>query len=221
MLGDGIRTSVPAGQAVAQERRVTHFASGAWSSGPVELVGRQRELGELERLLADPGTRLLTLIGTGGVGKTSLGLAVADRASVGFDTTMVVQLETVVDSGQVLRELAHLLEVRISPGEAVLDALKRALRGLRALLVLDNFEHVLSAGGEIAELSQACPHVKLLITSRVPLHVRCERIYEVPGVGLSGSGPRAGARGSVALCRGRLVRGAVAIGEPSVRSHVE
>ena len=182
MLGDGILACEPVGQQAAHEHRFTHSEPGAWSPRLVELVGRQRELAELERLLGDPDTRLVTLIGSGGVGKTSLGLAVAERASAGFDTTMVAQLETVADSGQVLKELAHRLEVRIYPGEAVLDALKRALRGLRTLLVLDNFEHVLSARGAIAELSEACPQLKLLITSRVPLHVRCERTYEVPGL---------------------------------------
>jgi non-specific serine/threonine protein kinase len=147
----------------------------------VRLFGRDRELMELAGLLADSETGLVTLTGTGGSGKTSLALEVSRRASEEFGGWVaLIELASITDSAQVVAEFARVLEIRCSSAESPLEGLKRVLRAQRRLLVVDNFEHVLEAAAAVAELVRACPHLKILATSRTPLRVEYERTYEVP-----------------------------------------
>ncbi|TDC71490.1 BTAD domain-containing putative transcriptional regulator, partial [Streptomyces hainanensis] len=145
------------------------------------LVGRERELAEVGRLL--PSCRLVTLAGTGGVGKTRLALAVAERASEAAlpDGVWLVELAA-CDADGVPEAVAAALGVRDdAPGGGDLTGrTAEALRDRRALLVLDNCEHLVDAAAALAaRLLAAAPELRILATSREPLGIRGERIYPV------------------------------------------
>ncbi|MBV9326939.1 MAG: hypothetical protein JO352_24560 [Chloroflexi bacterium] len=113
------------------------------------FVGREREFEEVRRLLAT--TRLLTLTGSGGIGKTRLALHVsADRAATGEEVA-VVELAPVLDPGLVGRSVATALRITEPPDRAVLDVLVDLLGGRRMLLLMDNCEHVLSGCADVLE----------------------------------------------------------------------
>jgi predicted ATPase/transcriptional regulator with XRE-family HTH domain len=161
---------------------------------PVPLssfVGRTRELAELERCLGS--TRLLTLTGPPGVGKTRLALAVAARQGEAFvDGVHYVSLATIRDSDQVLGTIARSLEVEETEHEPVVDRLADVLRAARLLLFLDNFEQVIDAGPALGALLEACPQLAALVTSRTRLRVRGEREFVVPPLTLPDANPGMG-----------------------------
>jgi predicted ATPase/class 3 adenylate cyclase len=137
------------------------------------LVGREREISELGALL-DDGTRLVTLTGPGGSGKTRLGLQVAAELSDGFPGgVFFVPLADV--------QSADLVEVTIAGTIGVRELAD--LRDRRALIVVDNFEHVLDAAPSIAKLISEAAAAKVLTTSRAPLRVSGEREYPVEPLG--------------------------------------
>ncbi|MBI3980207.1 MAG: adenylate/guanylate cyclase domain-containing protein [Chloroflexi bacterium] len=149
---------------------------------PVQLtsfIGRERELAEVKRLLKT--TRLLTLSGPGGCGKTRLALQVAaDQLDDFADGVYFVDLGSVRDRSLVAPAIAKALGVREVGARTPLEGLKDELRDREMLLVLDNFEQVLAATSLVADLLTACPRLTLLVTSRVVLHVRGEREFAVP-----------------------------------------
>ena len=151
---------------------------------PVQLtsfVGRDRELQEAASLLA--GTRLLTLTGPGGTGKTRLSLQLAALVADQYpDGLWFVELEPLRDPELVLPTLAHAIGVAQAPGEPILDALSRAIGERRMLLVLDNLEQVIEAAGDVAGLLRACPGVQVVVTSRSVLRIAGEQEYVVPGL---------------------------------------
>ena len=145
------------------------------------LIGRDREVAELLALLAQPGTRLVTLLGPGGIGKSRLSLAVAEAASEAFpDGTVFVPLENVLEAGLLLPTIAYALGVRDTGEVPLAERLAIALEGRRMLLVLDNFEQIVDAAPILVELYTIAPDAALLVTSRILLRVRGERVYEVP-----------------------------------------
>jgi predicted ATPase/DNA-binding SARP family transcriptional activator len=165
-----------------ESTRLSPAAAPPWalSLREIPLIGRERELAEVAALLADADIAVLTLTGTGGTGKTSLALEAARRAIPTFaGDVVVVELASIVDPAQVLAEIVRTLELQLSTSEGPLATLKRVLRSRRTLLVLDNFEHVLDAAVTIAELVQTCPSLTVLVTSRAPLRLGCERVYPV------------------------------------------
>ena len=134
------------------------------------LIGRKKELADVLRLLADDAKRVVTITGTGGIGKTRFAIAVAAEASDAFpDGVWFIDLSPVRDPGVVLPTIAHAIG---ASGD-----LAHYLHGETCLLVVDNFEQVVGAATDLAELAAACPGVHTLVTSREPLRVEAEHEY--------------------------------------------
>jgi predicted ATPase len=122
------------------------------------------------------------------VGKSSLALESVRRAGDNFeDGVTAVWLASVASEPQVVPELARVLGVELSTREPGVETLVRALRHQRRLLLVDNFEHVLGAAPAVARLAVDCPHLKVLVTSRAPLRVSLEHVYELRGLTAPGS----------------------------------
>ncbi len=148
-------------------------------SPPTPLLGREEELKRVGALLESSECRLLTLVGPGGVGKTRLGLQVATDLLESFDGgAFFVDLAPVVEPDLVLTTIASALGVRETPGQPLVESVRARLRQGRVLLLLDNFEQVLSAAPLVAELLGTCPDLSVLVTSRAVLRLRGE--YEFP-----------------------------------------
>ncbi|HEX6761986.1 MAG TPA: adenylate/guanylate cyclase domain-containing protein [Gaiellaceae bacterium] len=138
---------------------------------PTPFLGRERELSEVSALLHD-GARLVTLTGAGGTGKTRLALQSAGAAADAFPEGVYwVPLAPLRDPELVLDAAASSLETENVAGY-VADK--------RLLLYFDNFEHLLDAATGVADLLGACPNLKVLVTSREPMHVSAEQEYAVP-----------------------------------------
>jgi predicted ATPase/DNA-binding XRE family transcriptional regulator len=152
------------------------------SAPPTSFIGRERELRALTALL--PTTRLLTLMGPGGVGKSRLAMHLA--AQIGRDGgVQLVELVALADPSLVPQAIALALGLPDQPGIPVVDTLVAALRPRRLLLVLDNCEHLAAAcAAVIAALLRGCPEVSILATSRVTLAVAGETTWSVPGMEL-------------------------------------
>ncbi len=146
------------------------------------FVGRQPELAEVERLLST--TRLLTLTGPGGVGKTRLALQVAHPLLPRFaGGVWLVDLAAVAEPALVPQAVAQTLSLRKEARRPVLASLAEALQDRHLLLVLDNCEHLVGACAElVAALLRACPHVSMLVTSREALGVGGELVWRVPSL---------------------------------------
>jgi predicted ATPase/class 3 adenylate cyclase len=143
------------------------------------FVGREREVDDIKALL--PRTRLVTLLGTGGLGKTRLSLQVAAEMRAEFpDGTWFLDLSALRDPTLVVAEAARLLQVQDEPGRPLLQVLAAALQDKRLLLVLDNCEHLVQAAATLAQaLLRQAPDLRLLASSRIALHVAGEQVYPV------------------------------------------
>ena len=146
------------------------------------FIGRDGELAAVRALVS--GSRLVTLTGAGGAGKTRLGLQVAAGLADGAgDGVWFADLAPLGDPDLVAVTVADVLGVRQEPGRPVLDTLVGAVGGQGLLLLLDNCEHVIGACAKLADaLLRGCPNLALLATSREPLGVDGERIYRVPSM---------------------------------------
>jgi predicted ATPase len=146
------------------------------------FLGRERELREAVDLLAREDTRLVTLTGPGGAGKTRLMLQTAAEVSDVFpDGVVWIPLAPLQDESALAATFAQALEVRERPDLTVEDSIVAACSGKRALIVADNCEHVLGgAAALVRQLIEGCPTLVVLASSRERLRLRAERIYEVP-----------------------------------------
>jgi predicted ATPase/DNA-binding CsgD family transcriptional regulator len=141
------------------------------------FIGRERELAEVRRLLST--ARLVTVTGAGGSGKTRLALQAASTVGETFaDGAHFISLGAIRDPTLIIPTIAQALGLVESPGQLLFDSLKDFLRDRQMLLLLDNFEQLISAAPLLTEVLAACAGLKLLVTSRETLRVRGE--YEFP-----------------------------------------
>ncbi len=151
------------------------------------FVGRGGATRIVASLLRDDDVRLVTLTGPGGVGKTRLGLRVASEVAADFaHGTVFVPLAALRDPALIPITIVQALGLRESDSAPPMTRVTLVLRERRLLLVLDNFEHlaVPVAGAMVAELLEACPGLKVLVTSRTLLHLSGEHVFAVPPLGL-------------------------------------
>ena len=148
------------------------------------FVGREKEIAEVRRLLED--TRLLTLTGAGGCGKTRLALAAADELVEKFEEGVwMVDLAPLADPSLVPQAVASTLGVREQPGRSLTETLSDYLASKKVLLVLDNCEHLVEACAELAEsLLRSCSELRVLATSREALGIAGEVAWPVPSLSL-------------------------------------
>lgn len=144
------------------------------------FIGRQRELAELDALLAT--TRLLTLTGAGGVGKTRLALEAAGRAMPRFpDGVWLVDLAPLTEPALLLQTVAATLSISNQGDRPLLERVTGTLAARACLLLLDNCEHLIDACAQLVQtLLRACPHLSILATSREALRVTGEAAWPCP-----------------------------------------
>ncbi len=171
----GLRSEFPA-------LRTTTGTIGDLPSRLTSFIGRDAELDELAGLLAE--RRLITLTGPGGIGKTSLALEAARHVANRFSNgAWFVPLAEVEDPAAVRSVIARTIGLFDGPGRPAADGLGPYLAARSILLVLDNFERLLDAAGDVADLLDASPSSRILVTSRAPLRIVGEQEYPVQSLG--------------------------------------
>ena len=158
---------------------------------PIQLtsfIGRQREMNQIKSLFAQ--TRLLTLLGPGGTGKTRLALhTAADLIDQFPDGVWLVELAPLTDPNLIPERVAGALNVQEQPGRNMRDTLVEYLRRKKLLLILDNVEHLVRKSAEFAEnLLMICPELKILVTGREALFIGGETTLQVPSLSLPKNG---------------------------------
>jgi predicted ATPase/DNA-binding NarL/FixJ family response regulator len=149
------------------------------------LIGREQEAASAAALLRRPEVRLLTMVGTAGIGKTRLAIQVAADLLPDFtDGVSFVSLAPIRNHNLVLPTVAQTLGLYEPGHEPEASRLRTFLQHKHLLLVLDNFEHVIAAVSQLLDLLTASPHLKLLVTSREVLHLRAEQQFAVPPLAL-------------------------------------
>lgn len=149
------------------------------------LIGREQELMALYALLHQPEVRLVTLTGTGGVGKTHLALQVGTEVQGSFaDGVYFVSLAPVRNPSLLISTITQTLALKELPNHPLVELLKAFLHRKFVLLLLDNFEQIIEAAPLLSDLLAGCPFLKILVTSRSVLHVRGEHEFPVPPLAL-------------------------------------
>lgn len=144
----------------------------------INLIGREKETEDIQKLLLNDDIRLITLSGPGGTGKTSLAFSVCKSLISCFDDGVyAVSLESVTDDSLVCRTISQTLGLIESPAKLILTTITEFLKDKQMLLLLDNFEQLLNSAGIISKILDSCPGVKILVTSRIVLRIKYETEY--------------------------------------------
>lgn len=232
----GLITAVPKRHSSTRAAlRVVPEASRARPSSPpsrfklavpaTPLFGRDEDLERVCLLARSGPARLITLTGPGGVGKTRLAAAVSEELAADYpDGTVHVGLAALNDAAGVVPCIGRALNLVGSDGPNALSAVSTHLSALRLLLVLDNFEHLLSAATDIDQLVSGCPSITVLVSSRSPLRLRAEQEYPVHPLALPAPGVMtvdelaASASGALVLDRTRAVSPSLEMNSEDVRA---
>ena len=171
-----------AAQPGPRQRQATVHAVHNLPAQPTVFIGRERELNEVAERLTT--TRLLTITGSGGCGKTRLALEVASRLVDRYpDGVWLVELASLAEPGLVPQAIATVLNVREQVGQALLATLLNALHAKHLLLILDNCEHLIEACAQAIDATlRACPAIHVLATSREPVRIAGEVMWRVPSL---------------------------------------
>jgi predicted ATPase len=181
LVRDDLATLLSERFAAARSAPPSSQRTRALPAATTSLVGRERAIDDVAELLVQPEVRLVTLTGPGGVGKTRLAVAVAERVRDGFGSgTVFVPLAAVTQPELVAPAIGRAVGADLTGMRSALDAVVERFGDGRWLLVLDNLEHVLDAARELDELLVRCRGVAMLTTSRTVLQLRAEREYPVP-----------------------------------------
>lgn len=164
-------------QAQKISEKSQHFTAPVMRS----LFGRDDEIAAIKKLLLEENVRLLTLTGVGGSGKTSLARFIAADHSADFhDGIFFIELAPVFNPDFVATSIARTLDIKESAGHSLIQSLQNFLRERQILLVLDNFEQIITAAPLLDELVRAAPRLKILVTSRVALRIDAENELIIP-----------------------------------------
>jgi predicted ATPase/DNA-binding CsgD family transcriptional regulator len=171
------------------QSRVHHPINGAAAGLPVaatSFIGRQREVDAIVEMLGRPETRLVTLIGPGGVGKTRLALRVAELMEDKFDRgAMLVALAPLDDPALVAPAIGQAFGIGQGEEQRIAERIGTELLGQSVLIILDNFERLTQAAPLVTRLLENSPRAKVLATSRSPLHLSAEHEFPVPPLELA------------------------------------
>ena len=203
----GYRSASPAGPAASAGaapsfEREQPAAPGDWLPAELfwkvptrltSLVGREQDVATICTLLTRPEVRLLTLLGVGGIGKTRLAIQVASQLRERFaDGVCFVGLAPISDPSLVISSIAHELGLHEGGAQPLVEAVTTWLRDKQFLLLLDNFEQVVSAAPLLEDLLAACPGLVILVTSREVLRLSPEQLFPVPPLAVPDLAHRSG-----------------------------
>ena len=184
------------------EAEVTESAASLVARVPslyTTTIGREREVAEVRELLRRGADRVISLIGPGGIGKSRLAIEAARATKDVFpDGIYFVPLEGVLEPDLLIPTIGFSLGIRDNGEAALEERISRALEGRRVLIVLDNFEQIVDVAPALVRLYTVAPQVRFLVTSRIVLRIRGERVYEVPALAFPPRGPPC--RPSTARC---------------------
>ena len=202
-LGPAARDAFVASSRIAiADAAVDELGGAPLPIPPTDLVGREDDVRALREWLADPGARLVTLVGPGGVGKSRLALELARAVSdEGTSRAFFVPLAAIRDAGLAACAIAEALGFADINASDLPARARAACSGRSTLLVLDNFEQVLVASSVVSSLVSSVPSLQLLVTSRTPLRVRGEREYALGPLALTSDGGAAGDLATVPAVR--------------------
>jgi predicted ATPase/DNA-binding SARP family transcriptional activator len=179
-IRDGVASSSPLALRGSSQQFDSHLPAGVST-----FVGREREIAEITALLVGGDRRLITLTGAGGVGKTELAIKIAEAAGpLVADSVYFVPLAGLSSAKWLPSTILHALSLPVEGPTDARGSLFRLLKDRRALLVLDNFDHVVDGAVLVSELLDHAPGIRVLVTSRERLNLSSEWTYEVAGLGL-------------------------------------